>query len=79
MDDKPEEEKSAAQVEQAHDDVLKRLPTHQRNSILLQYDLPAIKVSIFTILRYATRFEALLQVTGLLMAIGAGIVFRDES
>lgn len=75
MDDKPEPEKSAALDEQAHEDVLKRLPTHQRNSILQQYDLPAINVSIFTILSYATPLETVLQIIGLTMAISAGKVF----
>jgi hypothetical protein len=76
MDEK-QVENSAALDEQAHEDVLKRLPTHQRNSILQQYDLPAINVSIFTILGYATPLERILQIIGLMMAIGAGNVFLN--
>jgi hypothetical protein len=77
MDEKSEVEKSVALDDQAHEDVLKRLPTHQRNSILQQYDLPAINVSIFTILSYATPLERVLQIVGLTMAIGAGNVFLN--
>jgi hypothetical protein len=73
-----ESEKRASQlapIDKDHEEVLNRLPTHQRNSILMQYDLPAINVSIFTILGYATYFERALQLIGLLMAFGAGIAF----
>jgi hypothetical protein len=82
MSENQETEKKRASLlapaDQAHEEVLKRLPANQRNSILKQYDLPEINVSILTILRYATPFESLLQIIGLLMAFGAGISWTGK-
>jgi hypothetical protein len=72
-----EDEISIAPADQAVDTALERLPTQFREEILKQYELPTNKVSILTIFRYATPLEFAMQVTGILMAIAAGI-FRVE-
>lgn len=64
---------SLAPEDQPLDTILQRLPSHYREEILKQYDLPDVKVSILTILRYATPLEFAMQVVGLIMAIAAGI------
>lgn len=63
---------TVAPEDQPLDTILQRLPSHYRKEILKQYDLPQVKVSIFTILRYATPLEVVMQVVGLIMAIAAG-------
>jgi hypothetical protein len=65
-------EATIAPEDQPLDVILQRLPSHYRTEILKQYDLPVVKVSIFTILRYATPLEVVMQVVGLIMAIAAG-------
>lgn len=70
---------NVAAVDQSLDDILRRIPTQQRKELEKQYELPEIKVSIFTILRYATYFEFGLQLVGLLMAIVAGIISYPTS
>lgn len=43
-----------------------------RKAILRQYDLPDIKVGVFRLLRWATPFEAVLMMLGILAAIASG-------
>jgi hypothetical protein len=62
-----------ASADQPLETMLQRLPSHYRKEILRQYDLPETKVSIMTILRYATPVEVAMQILGLLCAIAAGI------
>jgi hypothetical protein len=66
-------EATIAPEDQPLDVILQRLPSHYRKEILKQYDLPVVKVSILTILRYAAPLEVVMQVVGLIMAIAAGI------
>ena len=63
---------SVAPADQPFDTVLDRLPTQFREEILKQYDLPATKVSLFTIFKYGTPLEYAMQFLGILMAIAAG-------
>jgi hypothetical protein len=51
---------------------LDRLPEKYREEILKQYDLPDVKVNLFTILAYGTRLDHALQIIGSLMSVGAG-------
>jgi len=53
-------------------DVVDRLPTQFREEILRQYDLPQDSYSLFEIFKWATPIEVVMQIFGLLMAIGAG-------
>ncbi len=62
-----------APADQPLEAMLERLPSHYRKEILKQYDLPETKVSIMTILGFATPLEVGLQILGLLCAIAAGI------
>jgi hypothetical protein len=64
-----------APADQPLEAILERLPSHYRKEILKQYDLPKTKVSIMTILGYATPLEFGLQILGLLCAIAAGIAW----
>jgi len=52
---------------------LASLPERFRAEILRQYEIPEIKVSLLAVLRYATLFEDLLMVIGLLLSIGSGM------
>jgi hypothetical protein len=49
-----------------------RLPEKYRQQILQQYELPATKVTMLDILRWATSFEVFLMIVGILLAIAAG-------
>jgi len=53
-------------------DVIDRLPSQFREEILRQYDLPQESYSLFEIFKWATPVEVVMQIFGLLMAIGAG-------
>jgi len=66
---------TVAAADQPLEVMLQRLPSHYRKEILKQYDLPEIKVSIITILRYATPLEVAMQILGFLCAITAGIAW----
>jgi len=66
---------TVAPADQTMDTILQRLPTQYREEIMKQYDLPQDKVSILTILRYATPLEFGMQIVGSLMAIAGGIGF----
>jgi hypothetical protein len=59
---------------------LDQLPEKHRDEILKQYDLPDVKVNLFTILGYGTPLDFVLQSFGSVMAVGAGttISFRLE-
>jgi hypothetical protein len=63
-----------AEVEKSggFDDQLASIPEKYREEILRQYALPQTKVGIFSILRWATRFEATVMMIGTLAAIAAG-------
>ena len=61
-----------ADADETLDQVIERLPTHFRNEILKQYDMPKERYGYFTIFRWATPLEVAMQIFGLLMAIGAG-------
>lgn len=63
---------SVAPADQPLDTALDRLPAQFREEILRQYDLPSVKVSIFTIYKYGTPLEYAMQFLGILMAIAAG-------
>ena len=54
-------------------DGLDRLPEKYREEILKQYDLPDVKVNLFTILEYGTSLDLALQVVGSIMSVAAGI------
>ena len=75
---KAETVNSVAPADQPLNTVLERLPTQFRQEILKQYDLPNVKVSIFTIFKYGTPMEYALQFLGILMAIAAG-TYRHAS
>lgn len=66
-------EAKIAPADQPLETILQRLPSHFRKEILKQYELPETKVSIMTILRYATPLEVAMQILGLICAITAGI------
>jgi hypothetical protein len=51
---------------------LDQLPEKHREEILKQYDLPNLKVNLFTILGYGTPLDLVLQSLGSVMAVGAG-------
>lgn len=51
---------------------LDQLPEKHREEILKQYDLPNVKVNLFTILGYGTPLDFVLQSLGSVMAVGAG-------
>ena len=72
ISNKAETVNSVAPSDQPLATVLERLPTQFRQEILKQYDLPDIKVSIFTIFKYGTPLEYAIQFLGILMAIAAG-------
>jgi len=48
------------------------LPEQYREEILRQYDLPKVKVNLFTLLGYGTWGEFALQILGSVMSVGAG-------
>ena len=54
-------------------DQLDQLPEKYRDEILKQYDLPDVKVNLFTILGYGTSLDMALQIVGSIMAVGAGL------
>jgi ATP-binding cassette subfamily B (MDR/TAP) protein 1 len=54
------------------DDHLGSLSERQRDEILKQYDLPKVKVNLFTLLGYGTPLEFALQIVGSVMSAGAG-------
>jgi len=64
---------TVAPADQTMETILKRLPTQYREELMKQYDLPQDKVSILTVLRYATPLEFGMQIVGALMAIAGGI------
>jgi len=49
------------------------LPEKHREEILKQYDLPNVKVNLFTLLGYGTPLDFALQILGSVMATAAGI------
>jgi len=53
---------------------LDQLPEKYREEILKQYDLPNVKVNLFTILAYGTPLDFLLQILGSVMSVAAGTV-----
>ena len=53
-------------------DDLDRLPEEHRDEILKQYDLPKVKVNLFTLLGYGTPLDFALQIIGSVMSVGAG-------
>lgn len=61
-----------ADADETLDTLIERLPTQFRDEILKQYDLPQDKYSLFTIFKWATPLEVVMQIFGLIMAIGAG-------
>ena len=54
-------------------DQLDQLPEKHREEILKQYDLPNVKVNLFTILGYGTPLDFAMQIVGSIMSVGAGI------
>jgi hypothetical protein len=52
---------------------LDQLPEKHREEILKQYDLPNVKVNLFTILGYGTPLDFALQILGSFTSVGAGI------
>lgn len=69
----PASEKSSVVASDDKDEKLDELPDKYRAEILRQYDLPEVKVNLFTILGYGTRLDLALQIIGTIMSIGAGI------
>lgn len=56
----------------APNDRLNALPQKYRDEILKQYDLPQVKVNLFTILGCGTSTDFVLQIFGSVMSVGAG-------
>ena len=66
---------SKTQAEKNDDDFEQRLvhlPEQYRDEILRQYDLPASKVSLLSMLGFATWVEVILMIVGSLLSIVAG-------
>jgi len=53
---------------------LDQLPDKHREEILKQYDLPNVKVNLFTILGYGTPLDFALQILGSVTSVGAGTI-----
>lgn len=68
-----ESNKSSEGIALEDKDQLEQLPEKHREEILKQYDLPNVKVNLFTILGYGTSLDFTLQIVGGLMSLGAGI------
>jgi hypothetical protein len=68
----PASEESSVVASDDKDEKLDKLPDKYREEILRQYDLPDVKVNLFTILGYGTRLDLALQIIGTIMSIGAG-------
>lgn len=56
------------------DEALERLPPHEREIIKRQLDVPPVKVTYFTLFRFASKFDLLLFFISAIAAIGGGIV-----
>lgn len=69
----PESAQSSVVASDDKEERLDKLPEKYRDEILRQYDLPEVKVNLFTILGYDTRFDLVLQIIGSIMSVGAGI------
>jgi hypothetical protein len=69
----PESTPSSVVASDDKEDRLDKLPEKYRDEILRQYDLPEVKVNLFTILGYGTRFDLVLQIVGSIASVGAGI------
>jgi hypothetical protein len=54
---------------------LATLPEEYREEVLRQYDLPASKATVLSILSFATWLEIFLMVAGTILSIGAGTFF----
>jgi hypothetical protein len=68
----PESDKSSVVASDDKED-LDQLPEKYRDQLLKQYELPDVKVNLFTILGYGTRLDLALQIVGSIMSVGAGI------
>lgn len=67
---------SKTEVEKDDDDFEQRLaglPQQYREEILRQYDLPISKVTLLSMLGFATWAEVILMIVGSIFSIGAGI------
>lgn len=67
------ESKKSSVVALDDKDQLDQLPEKHREEILKQYDLPNVKVNLFTILGYGTPLDFTMQIVGSIMSVGAGI------
>ena len=68
--------KSKTELEKKDDDDFEQrlasLPQQCREEILRQYDLPTFKVTLFSMLGFATWVEVILMIVGSMLSIGAG-------